>query len=48
MCVGVYLALTFDIDIGDVHLAALTARIYNAALTRITPTPIVISHVEAL
>lgn len=47
MCVGVYLALTFDIDIGDVHLTALTARINNAALTRITLTPIVISHVEA-
>ena len=33
MCVGVYLTLTFYIDLGDIHLAALTARIYDAALT---------------
>ena len=36
MCVGVYLALTFDIDTDDVHLAALAARVYDAAHTRIT------------
>ena len=33
---GVYLALTFDIDTDDVHLAALAARVYDAAHTRIT------------
>lgn len=36
MCVGVYLALTFDIDTDNVHLAALAARVYNAAHTQIT------------
>ena len=36
MCVGVYLALTFDIDTDAVHLAALASRVYDAAHTRIT------------